>query len=55
MRIDLHTHTTASDGLLSAAQLVDLARAAGVGILAVADHDSTDSVDAAIAAGAAAG
>lgn len=55
MRIDLHTHTTASDGLLSAAQLVNLARAAGVGILAVADHDSTDSVDAAIAAGAAAG
>ncbi|MGH2453367.1 MAG: PHP domain-containing protein [bacterium] len=52
MRIDLHAHTTASDGLLSPEQLIDLARAAGVGILAVADHDSTDSVDRAMAAGA---
>lgn len=51
MRIDLHTHTTASDGLLSAEALIALARDVGVGILAVADHDSTDSVDAAIAAG----
>lgn len=46
MRIDLHTHTTASDGLLSAEDLVRLARDAGVGILAITDHDSTDSVDA---------
>lgn len=52
MRIDLHTHTTASDGLLSAEALVTLAKDAGVGVLAVADHDSTDSVDAATAAGA---
>jgi len=52
MRIDLHTHTTASDGLLSAEALVTLAKGAGVGVLAVADHDSTDSVDAATAAGA---
>lgn len=51
MRIDLHTHTTASDGLLSAEQLVEKATQAGVQILAVCDHDSTDSVDAAVAAG----
>jgi len=51
MRIDLHTHTTASDGLLSPEQLVEKARQAGVQILAVCDHDSTDSVDAAGAAG----
>lgn len=51
MRIDLHTHTTASDGLLSAEALLALAREAGVGVLAVADHDSTDSVDAAMTAG----
>jgi predicted metal-dependent phosphoesterase TrpH len=45
MRIDLHTHTTASDGTLSPAELVALAGKVGVGILAVADHDTTDSVD----------
>lgn len=51
MRIDLHTHTTASDGLLSPGALVELARRSGATILAVADHDSTDAVDAAMAAG----
>ncbi|HEV8338409.1 MAG TPA: hypothetical protein VGR25_01970 [bacterium] len=55
MRVDLHTHTTASDGLLTPELLVALARTAGVGVLAVADHDSTDAVDRALAAGAAAG
>jgi predicted metal-dependent phosphoesterase TrpH len=51
MRIDLHTHTTASDGLLSPEALVQLARDAGVTVLAVADHDTTAGVDPAIAAG----
>jgi predicted metal-dependent phosphoesterase TrpH len=51
MRIDLHTHTTASDGLLDAPALVAAAAAAGVGLLAVADHDSTGAVDEAMAAG----
>ncbi|MDR7464284.1 MAG: PHP domain-containing protein [Armatimonadota bacterium] len=51
MRIDLHTHTVASDGLLTATQLVGLARRWGVGILAVADHDSTESVEEAVRAG----
>jgi hypothetical protein len=55
VRIDLHTHTTASDGLLGPEQLIGLARTAEVGILAVADHDSTDAVDRAMAAGEAAG
>ncbi|HEV8354876.1 MAG TPA: PHP domain-containing protein [bacterium] len=45
MRIDLHTHTTASDGTSSPAELVALAKKLGVGILAVADHDTTESVD----------
>lgn len=52
MRIDLHTHTTASDGLLLPEQLVEMASNAGVRVLAVCDHDSTDGVDAAAAAGA---
>lgn len=51
MRIDLHTHTTASDGLLGPDALVELARTSGVTVLAVADHDSTDALDAAMAAG----
>lgn len=51
MRVDLHTHTTASDGMLPPNRLVELAREAGVTVLAVSDHDSTDSVDAAMASG----
>lgn len=51
MRIDLHTHTVASDGLLTATQLVRLAHRWGVGVLAVADHDSTESVEEAVRAG----
>lgn len=51
MRIDLHAHTTASDGLLPPERLVAVARDAGVGVLGVTDHDTTDGLDAAIAAG----
>ncbi len=40
MRVDLHTHTTASDGKLSPADLLQRARAAGVEMLAITDHDS---------------
>ncbi len=55
MRIDLHTHTTASDGLLVPEALVGEAGRRGVGLLAVADHDTTAGVDAAVRAGATAG
>jgi predicted metal-dependent phosphoesterase TrpH len=51
VRIDLHTHTTASDGLLGPDELVQRAHDAGVAVLAVADHDTTAAVDAAMAAG----
>ena len=40
MRADLHSHTTASDGKLSATDLLDRARAAAVEMLAITDHDS---------------
>jgi predicted metal-dependent phosphoesterase TrpH len=53
--IDLHTHTTASDGRLAPAELVARASGAGVTILAVTDHDTVASSDAAAAASAAAG
>jgi predicted metal-dependent phosphoesterase TrpH len=45
--IDLHTHTTASDGRCSPAELVSRARAAGVSTLAVTDHDTVGSCEAA--------
>jgi predicted metal-dependent phosphoesterase TrpH len=38
--IDLHTHTTASDGRCSPAELVARASAAGVRVLSVTDHDT---------------
>ncbi|TDB54409.1 RNase RNM [Photorhabdus luminescens] len=41
---DLHSHTTASDGLLSPAELVERAVAMGVNVLAVTDHDTTDAI-----------
>ena len=53
--IDLHTHTTASDGRCAPAELVARAAAAGVKVLAVTDHDTTAGCDAAEAACAAAG
>jgi predicted metal-dependent phosphoesterase TrpH len=43
--IDLHTHTTASDGLCSPTELVSRARAAGVSILSVTDHDTVAGCD----------
>lgn len=53
--IDLHTHTTASDGRCSPAELAARAAAAGVTVLAVTDHDTVASCAAAAAASAAAG
>ncbi|MER7888438.1 PHP domain-containing protein [Micromonospora sp. NPDC094482] len=41
MRIDLHTHSTASDGTLSPAELVRAAADAGLDVVAITDHDST--------------
>ena len=38
--IDLHAHTTASDGALPPEELVRLAKASGVSVLAVTDHDT---------------
>lgn len=43
-RADLHTHSTASDGLLSPTQLVELAVSRGVQTLALTDHDSMEGI-----------
>ncbi|MGX2038691.1 PHP domain-containing protein [Methylocaldum sp. MU1018] len=52
---DLHTHSTASDGACSPSELVRQAAAAGVTVLALTDHDSTDGLAEADSAAAAAG
>lgn len=49
---DLHTHTNASDGELTPAELIRAARAAGIATLAVTDHDTMAGIAAAQAAGA---
>jgi 3',5'-nucleoside bisphosphate phosphatase len=48
--IDLHTHTTASDGRHAPADLVDRAATAGVTVLSVTDHDTLAGSAAAAAA-----
>jgi predicted metal-dependent phosphoesterase TrpH len=45
-RADLHLHTTSSDGAYTPAQLVDLARRAGLAAIAVTDHDTLCGVEA---------
>lgn len=47
MRIDLHSHSTVSDGTLTPAALVAHARTQNVDILALTDHDTVDGVRAA--------
>src|SRR6266404_5618272 len=42
--VDLHSHTTASDGTLAPRELVRLAARHGVRVLAVTDHDSTEGL-----------
>jgi predicted metal-dependent phosphoesterase TrpH len=46
--IDLHSHTTASDGTYSPAQLVDEAGRAGVRVLGITDHDTFSGYDQAV-------
>jgi hypothetical protein len=46
--IDLHSHTTASDGTYSPAHLVDEARRTGVRILGITDHDTFSGYDQAL-------
>ena len=48
--IDLHTHSTASDGELTPAELVHLSIERGLTTIALTDHDSVAGLDAAIAA-----
>lgn len=49
--IDLHVHSTASDGTCSPAELVILAKEAGLEAFALTDHDSIDGIEEALEAG----
>jgi predicted metal-dependent phosphoesterase TrpH len=50
VRIDLHTHSTASDGTDTPAELVRKAAAAGLDVVALTDHDTTRGHAEAVAA-----
>lgn len=52
MRLDLHIHTTASDGAWSPEEVVRGARRGGLDVIAIADHDTVAAVHPARAAGA---
>jgi len=52
VRIDLHTHSNASDGTQPPAEVVASAARAGLDVLALTDHDSTAGWDEAAAAAA---
>lgn len=51
MKIDLHTHSNKSDGILSPKELVHLAKNQGVDILALTDHDTVAGVAEAVEEG----
>lgn len=50
--IDLHTHSTASDGIYTPTELVQRAKDAGVRVLALTDHDTTNGLEEAAQAAA---
>ena len=49
--VDLHTHSTASDGSYTPTELIDYAHEKGLASIAVTDHDTVAGLDEAIAAG----
>jgi 3',5'-nucleoside bisphosphate phosphatase len=51
MRIDLHTHSSVSDGTDTPEELVRMAAAAGLDVVALTDHDTFDGLNAAVAEG----
>ena len=48
MKIDLHSHTHYSDGLLSPKELIDRAHNMQVNVLAITDHDTVDGIQEAM-------
>ena len=50
IRCDFHVHSTFSDGTLTPSEIVERAQHAGVGCLALTDHDEVAGIDVAEAA-----
>lgn len=50
-RVDFHMHSSESDGKLTPAELVKLARTTGLDIIALTDHDTTNGLESAISEG----
>lgn len=48
---DLHTHTTASDGVLTPTEIVKLAKEVGLSAIGITDHDTTAGIEEAIKEG----
>ena len=53
MKIDLHMHSTRSDGRLTPTELVEVLAHREVDVAALTDHDSTEGLDEAVAAASA--
>ena len=51
MNIDLHIHSSYSDGAYSPSELITLAKLQDVGVVAIADHDSVAGISSGMAAG----
>ena len=49
-KVDLHIHTTASDGRLSPVDVVCKSAECGLDVIAIADHDTVDGIEPALAA-----
>lgn len=49
--VDLHLHTTFSDGVFPPAEIVRMAKEAGMAAIAIADHDNADGIHEAMQAG----
>lgn len=50
-KIDLHLHTMYSDGSFRPAELIELAKKRGVGVISITDHDITDGIEEAVSKG----
>lgn len=53
--IDLHLHSTSSDGSYSPEEVMHMAKGIGLSAVALADHDNVDGIDAAMLAGSSLG
>ena len=51
MKIDLHIHSTASDGTLSPREILNMAQRLNLGAISITDHDTIDGTKQALAIG----